>query len=542
MIRQRRVETRLHGKRRLALGALAALLAANTALPWWPGTLPPVAADTRPYNTAPLTTFESGLGAESVVTDGTSVVWVDGRGVLFSRTLADGRETRLLDTPAQRSQLALVGGVLVWVERDREPASGWGPSIRGLRLGTGEVFTMASGPGERNSPAIGIGTVVWRDSRAGNWNIHAYDLDAGREFALTTAPAPRGALTIAGRNVVWEEHRDGRWTLVAYDLAERRETPLTVGTDHETMPDVGTDALVFVRRQAGRSGGALILRDLASGGERLIVGGHLIQRPVIADNLVVWEDWRDGVPNIYAFDRATAKEFAIARGEDARSPALGGTVVVWLNRGQFSARLTAVRLVKALPTDPQDPPTVTDPDVRYFAETKHNVSGAIRQFWFLNGGIAIFGYPLSEPFEETGADGVKRQVQYFERAKLEANPADPKQISVARLGAASIAGRTYPTVPYFDTTADRAYFVQTGHSIGGWFYTYWKENGGLTVFGYPLSQEVQENGRVVQHFERARFELNPSADGPRTGVILGQLGREALLKLGWLTPEQQPAR
>jgi beta propeller repeat protein len=534
---QRRSDIRHRGKRHLAMGALAVLLATNTALPWWSGTLPTVAADTRPYNTAPLTSFESGLGAESVVTDGTSVVWVDGRGVLFSRTLADGRETRLLDIPAQRSHLALVGGVLVWVERDEG-----GASIRGMRLGTGEVFTMASGPGERNSPAIGIGTVVWRDSRAGNWNIHAYDLDAGREFTLTTTAAPRGAISVSGRNVVWEEYRDGRWALVFYDLAERRESVITTGTDDETMPAVGTDALVFVRRQTGRSGGALILRDLASGQERLIVGGHLIQRPVIATNLVVWEDWRDGAPNIYAFDRATAKEFAIARTEDARSPAIGGTVVVWLNRGQFSARLTAVRLVKALPTDPQDPPTVTDPDVRYFAETRHSVAGAIRQYWFLNGGVAVFGYPLSEAFEEVGTDGVKRQVQYFERARLEANPADPKQIAVSRLGAELIAGRAFPTTVYFDSTDERVYFAETGHSIGGWFYAYWKENGGLPVFGYPLSQEVAENGQVVQYFERARFELNPAADSYRTGIRLGQLGREALIKKGWLVPEQQPTR
>ena len=533
MVARRRGELRRYGGWRLATGALAAMLATGAALPWWQGGVLPVLAETRPYNTAPLTSFESGLGAESVVTDGTSVVWVDGNGVLFSRTLADGKETRLLETPAGRSQLALVGGVLVWVERDDA-----GSSIRGLRLGTGELFTIASGEGERNSPAIGIGTVVWRDARAGNWNIYAYDLDAQREFALTTVAAPRGAISVSGKNVVWEEYRSGRWSLVAYDLAERRETPLTTGTDDEVMPSVGTDALVFVRRQAGRSGGTLVLRDLASGQERQIVGGHLIQRPVIAANLVIWEDWRDGVPNIYAFDRATAKEFAIARTEDARNPAIGGTVVVWLNRGQFSARLTAVRLVKALPTDPQDPPTVTDPDVRYFAETKHNVSGAIRQFWFLNGGIATFGYPLSEPFEETGADGVKRQVQYFERAKLQVDPADPKVIAVARLGAESMAGRTFPTVEPFDSTDERAYFVQTGHSVRGWFLTFWEDNGGLAIFGYPISEEVQENGKTVQYFERARFELNPSADSARTGVVLGQLGREALLKLGWLVPEQ----
>ena len=31
----------------------------------------------------------------------------------------------------------------------------------------------------------------------------------------------------------------------------------------------------------------------------------------------------------------------------------------------------------------------------------------------------------------------------------------------------------------------------------GWFLTFWRDNGGLTVFGYPISEEVQEGTEVV---------------------------------------------
>jgi hypothetical protein len=131
-------------------------------------------------------------------------------------------------------------------------------------------------------------------------------------------------------------------------------------------------------------------------------------------------------------------------------------------------------------------------------------------------------------------------VQYFERAKLEADPQDPKRIALARLGAEITAGRAFPPVASFDSTDERAYFPQTGQALSGWFLRHWRENGGVNLFGYPISGEIVEDGRVVQYFERARFELRPGATDPASGVALGQIGREALVKLGWLAPEQAP--
>lgn len=529
--------TRRAWLRRAAGAALATTLTFSPLrLPYAP--LPTgTAAETRPYNSALLVSADAASSLDSAVTDGTVLAWLDARGTIYTRTLADGRESRRLDGPARRTQLVLGGGVLAWVERADN-----GVTVRGLRLSGGDPFVIASGPGERNSPAISDGTIVWREARGGGWQILGRDLTNNRDLAITTTPAARGIVSLAGTTIVWEEFRDKRWTLVRYDLNERRETPLTGGANEDTAPRVGTDAVAFVRRKAGQTNGAIILRNLVSGQERTLTAGHLVLRPVIAGDLVVWEDWRDGAPNIYAFDRATNKEFAVDRTEDARSPAIGGTIVAWLGKGQFSAHLTAVRLVKALPSDPQDAPTITDPDVRYFTETKHTIAGAFRQYWALNGGLATFGYPLTEAFEETGADGTKRQVQYFERAKLEANPQDTKQIARARLGADLTAGRNFPTVGPFDATDTRVYFPQTGHALANGFLAYWRDQGGINTFGYPISEELQENGRTVQYFERARFEVVPATTDTPASVALGQIGREMLVQRGWLPAEGSNGR
>ena len=518
-----------------ALGVLCAGLLIVSPLsgdPRWAA--PQVSAEARPYNTALLVSADEGASIASIVTDGAALGWIDARGAIYVRTLADGRETRVLDGPASRSQLVIGNGLLAWIERGQGTVA-----VRELRLG-GDPFTIATGAVERNSPAISDNTIVWREAAGGAWQIAGYDLGAQRALAITTTPAARGTVAIADTTIAWEEFRNGRWTLISYDLNTRQEGTLTTGADEYLDPALGGGAAVFVRRVAGKTAGALVLRDLRSGQERVIAAGHLLMRPRIASDLVVWEDWRDGVPNIYAFDRASGKEFALARTEDARLLAIGGTVVAWIGRGQFSARVTAVRLVKSLPSDPQDAPTVSDPDVRYFAETRHSTAGAFRQFWSINGGLAVFGYPLTEAFEETAADGTKRQVQYFERAKLEANSQDTKQIALARLGAEITNGRPFPTIAAFDSTDERAYFPQTGHGSGGWFLQYWRDRGGVNVFGFPISEEVVENGRTVQYFERARFEFVPTGTDAASGIALGQIGREALVKLGWLAPEQKP--
>ena len=95
------------------------------------------------------------------------------------------------------------------------------------------------------------------------------------------------------------------------------------------------------------------------------------------------------------------------------------------------------------------------------------------------------------------------------------------------------ASRSPASAP-FESTNDRLYIPETGHSLALGFKTFWESNGGAALFGYPISEEITENGRTVQYFERARFELNPDAEAAGPAVTLGLLGREALQRKGWL--------
>lgn len=84
-------------------------------------------------------------------------------------------------------------------------------------------------------------------------------------------------------------------------------------------------------------------------------------------------------------------------------------------------------------------------------------------------------------------------------------------------------------------------FPETGQCVSGPFLTFWQNNGGLPVFGFPLSTTSQENGRTVQYFERQRFELHPENQAPYN-VLLGRLGAELLARSGvdWTTQPTSP--
>jgi hypothetical protein len=84
-------------------------------------------------------------------------------------------------------------------------------------------------------------------------------------------------------------------------------------------------------------------------------------------------------------------------------------------------------------------------------------------------------------------------------------------------------------VPPASNEPDCIVFEETGKKLCHGFRAYWEKWGGLRIFGYPLTDEFEENGMTVQYFERARFELMPQGSDPDNyDVQLGRIGDELL--------------
>ncbi len=164
---------------------------------------------------------------------------------------------------------------------------------------------------------------------------------------------------------------------------------------------------------------------------------------------------------------------------------------------------------------------------RYFEATGLTMAGEFTSYFDDQGGLAVFGYPITEATQENGF-----LVQYFERERLEYHPehaGTPYEVLLGRLGAELTPGREGDPafMPVTNPSADRRLFPETGHTMGGRFAAYWESHGGLSIFGYPISEEFTEKGVLTQWFERARFEYHPENQSPYD-VLLGLLGREII--------------
>jgi hypothetical protein len=173
----------------------------------------------------------------------------------------------------------------------------------------------------------------------------------------------------------------------------------------------------------------------------------------------------------------------------------------------------------------------------FFAQTGHHLSNrtGFLDFWRANGQVKVFGYPISEEIVEGD-----RVVQYFERARFEYHPelaGTPFQVQLGLLGR-EVTG-WYEMSGYLagfpaDPMNGSRFFPETGHTLLGDFRYFWEKHGGVDIFGLPITEQYQEDGRLIQYFERARFEYFPEDMDPfyRNGLNLHTLNEVQIRDIG----------
>ncbi len=174
-------------------------------------------------------------------------------------------------------------------------------------------------------------------------------------------------------------------------------------------------------------------------------------------------------------------------------------------------------------------PSYAQNNERCFPETGFCISGSIRTYWEHNGGLPVFGYPLS-PMHSGTVEDWTGPLQWFERDRLEDH--GEQGVMAGRLGAQvlEMQGRPWqslPTAAEEDTPSDCRFFAATQHTLCEPFLGYWLTHGGMERYGYPITEPMEETigdwTGTVQYFERRRMEYHPE-NTPPYAILLGLLG------------------
>lgn len=138
----------------------------------------------------------------------------------------------------------------------------------------------------------------------------------------------------------------------------------------------------------------------------------------------------------------------------------------------------------------------------YYAETGHYVAPPFLSAFQAAGYDAMWGPPVTEPFEENGL-----LVQYFQRTRLEC-PQQAQELCEPALSPLGemMAHQTPRATCVPDALIDDGlcrHFPETGHNVCFSFLSFYLEHGGPEMFGPPISELTVESGNISQCFRKA---------------------------------------
>jgi len=470
---------------------------------------------------------------------GSSLLWQDTGGV-FGVNLVTGKP---LPIPAAGAAQPDIAGTFVAY---RQGTAG----VVTLDLSTGGAATTIPVGDARSVDGVAVsetGVVAWRVQDAGGVAVKVWDRSTGAVTEVGRIPTERlagqtlGVPRASGRRVVFADLTADITHLsrfIVYNLDDGSRTAINDAFGGAPVYDFRAGRLAVV--QSTR----ISVFDLNTNAVETL--------PVLApQGQPVTSITTDGASVIYGtgtavygYDLARKMGYTVVNGGRANIAGLtvSGATVVWSESGTLIGRVVAF--------GDTAPPVVLRTDYQYFPQTGYIVGYTFLRYWLGNGGAPIFGYPLTN---DTVDPATKLVVQYFERSRFESHPENVGRGDVVQLtnvGRIVTTGRMDPAFvpqPLVPQGADRTYFAQTQHALQGAIKTYFERNGGVAVFGYPISEETIESSPTdglvytVQYFERARFELHPEITDSPNGIQLGQLGRQILQgQLGLYRPECTP--
>lgn len=396
------------------------------------------------------------------------------------------------------------GSYVVWA--DRVSRETW--DVLGANLSTGEVFPVATGgDASRSDPDIDNGIAVWSEGSEACPNcerdILALDLESGEQFTIASGVADQTRPAISAGNVVWVEDDSDDFPKLKATSLDNPEQTVTLSVQHSltNRPEIDGKQVLWAEQR-----GFYSARDY-----------RLVTQEIGHDEITVVEDFDGDLKN-----RSDDSPFAVA-----------GKRIVY--RAEPTGALRQVDVdtgVSRSLAPPQSPTGNLSTDGRYvFGHDGPSLQRGLRlRIWDTQVGSS-FVAPSDVP--ETRAD-IHDGTVVWERGSRAGMRQEIHSRPITQLLP------TTPQPPPAELDPDTEYHEATGLTLGGRFLEFWRESGGLPVFGHPLSAEYLElnsdTGQMhtVQYFERQRFEFHGDYTGTPYEVQLGRLGFDEAQRRGLL--------
>ncbi len=180
-------------------------------------------------------------------------------------------------------------------------------------------------------PEVSGDTIVWKDLRAGNWDIYSYAIPSGLEQPVSTGTAYENLPVTNGVVVVWQDDRNGDNDIFMRDLILGIEQPLVTGPGNQGLPAISGNRVAYVDDSAGSND--IFTIDLTTRAVEPICqdGGNQWQ-PRISGNRIIWQDDRSGKWDVYLYDLdnpVTDGQALVAGPGEHMVGDISGDLVVW---------------------------------------------------------------------------------------------------------------------------------------------------------------------------------------------------------------------
>lgn len=260
---------------------------------------------------------------------GTKVVWQDqrnGNWDIYMKDTSGGSSIAVTSDSSDQTKPSIDGNIIVWQDMRN---GNW--DIYGYNMSNGQEIIICNDQGNQESPVISGDWVAWQDDRAGNWDIYAYNISTNEKIKITSHERDQMHPTISGNTLTWEDYRHGLGEIYKYDLSTKTESRYTFNIYNQTFPSISGSTVVWTdQRNEQRD----IYFSLSSSGSetRTTYGTGDHSQACILNDVIVYTDYEAGLsdPNIAFYDiKSGLGGTLIANPAKQEEPALGTDIVVW---------------------------------------------------------------------------------------------------------------------------------------------------------------------------------------------------------------------